>query len=51
MTPPIPGLHAHIFRHTAAHRWMAEGAFETDLMCIMGWRFPQILRRYGASAE
>lgn len=50
MDPPIPGLHAHMFRHTAAHRWMAEGASETDLMRIMGWRSPQMLRRYGASA-
>lgn len=50
MDPPIPGLHAHMFRHTAAHRWMAEGAAETDLMRIMGWRSPQMLRRYGASA-
>lgn len=46
----INGLHAHQFRHTAAHRWMAEGANETDLMRIMGWRSPQMLRRYGASA-
>lgn len=41
MTPPIPGLHAYMFRHTAAHRWMAEGASETDLMRIMGWRSPR----------
>jgi integrase/recombinase XerC len=50
LDPPMPGLHAHMFRHTAAHRWMAEGASETDLMRIMGWRSPQMLRRYGASA-
>jgi integrase/recombinase XerC len=50
LIPPVPGLHAHMFRHTAAHRWMAEGASETDLMRIMGWRSPQMLRRYGASA-
>lgn len=50
LDPPIHGLHAHMFRHTAAHRWMAEGASETDLMRIMGWRSPQMLRRYGASA-
>jgi integrase/recombinase XerC len=50
LNPPLPGLHAHMFRHTAAHRWMAEGASETDLMRIMGWRSPQMLRRYGASA-
>lgn len=45
----IPGLHAHMFRHTAAHRWLAEGGGETDLMRIMGWKSPQMLRRYGAS--
>jgi site-specific recombinase XerD len=45
----ILNLHAHQFRHTAAHRWLSEGGGETDLMRIMGWRSPQMLRRYGAS--
>lgn len=45
----IEGLHAHQFRHTAAHRWLAEGGGETDLMRIMGWKSAQMLRRYGAS--
>jgi site-specific recombinase XerD len=45
----ISGLHAHMFRHTAAHRWLAEGGRESDLMRIMGWQSPQMLRRYGAS--
>lgn len=45
----IDGLHAHMFRHTAAHRWLSEGGGETDLMRIMGWKSPQMLRRYGAS--
>jgi integrase/recombinase XerC len=45
----IPGLHAHRFRHTAAHRWLSEGGGETDLMRIMGWKSPQMLKRYGAS--
>ncbi len=46
----LDGLHAHRFRHTAAHTWMAQGGGETDLMQIMGWRSPAMLRRYGASA-
>lgn len=45
----IPGLHPHQFRHTAAHRWLAADGNETDLQRIMGWRSPQMLRRYGAS--
>lgn len=49
LTPPLPNLHAHQFRHTAAHKWLAAGGNETDLMRLMGWRSPQMLRRYGAS--
>lgn len=45
----IPGLHAHQFRRTTAHRWLAEGGGETDLMRIMGWKSPQMLKRYRAS--
>ncbi|MGN6607778.1 MAG: tyrosine-type recombinase/integrase [Jatrophihabitans sp.] len=45
----IEGLHAHQFRHTAAHSWLSAGGGETDLMRIMGWKSPQMLRRYGAS--
>lgn len=45
----IDNLHPHLFRHTAAHRWLAAGGAEGDLMKNMGWRSPQMLRRYGAS--
>lgn len=45
----IPRLHAHQFRHSFAHRWLAEGGGETDLMRLAGWKSPQMLRRYGAS--
>lgn len=45
----IERLHPHLFRHTVAHRWLAAGGSEGDLMKNMGWRSPQMLRRYGAS--
>lgn len=46
----IPHLHAHMFRHTAAHRWLAAGGTEGDLMRIAGWENPAMLQRYGRSA-
>lgn len=49
LEPPIDNLHAHQFRHTNAHEWLAAGGSESDLMRLMGWKSPQMLRRYGAS--
>lgn len=43
-------LHPHMFRHTFAHEFRAQGGSETDLMNIMGWDSPEMARRYGASA-
>lgn len=43
-------LHAHRFRHTFAHDWMAQGGPEGDLMRLVGWKSRQMLDRYGASA-
>jgi site-specific recombinase XerD len=43
-------MHAHRFRHTLAHQWLASGGHETDLMRLMGWSSREMLLRYGASA-
>jgi integrase/recombinase XerC len=48
-TAGVPALHAHQFRHTAAHEWLNNDGGETNLMRIMGWRSPNMLRRYAAS--
>jgi site-specific recombinase XerD len=46
----IGHVHAHQFRHTFAHQWLADGGNETDLMRLVGWRSREMLSRYGASA-
>lgn len=42
-------IHAHQFRHSFAHQFLAAGGNETDLQRLAGWRSPSMLRRYGAS--
>jgi site-specific recombinase XerD len=46
----VDHLHPHRFRHTFAHLWQKAGGEGTDLMRLAGWKSPQMLRRYGASA-
>jgi integrase len=46
----IGKVHPHQLRHTFAHRWLAEGGNEGDLMRLAGWKSRQMLNRYGASA-
>jgi site-specific recombinase XerD len=46
----IEDLHAHMFRHSFAHQWLAAGGNEGDLQRIAGWASPQMLQRYGRSA-
>jgi site-specific recombinase XerD len=46
----LDGVHAHRFRHTFAHDWLANGGQERDLMRLAGWRTDTMLSVYGASA-
>jgi len=45
----VTDVHPHRFRHTFAHRWLAGGGQERDLMMLAGWRSDDMLSRYAAS--
>lgn len=42
----IGKFHPHMFRHTAAHRWLAAGGSEGGLMAVAGWSSREMLDRY-----
>jgi site-specific recombinase XerD len=46
----LADVHPHLFRHTFAHAWLAQGGQEQDLMMLAGWRSRTMIGRYGASA-
>ncbi|CAN5839460.1 hypothetical protein BH23ACT4_BH23ACT4_16960 [soil metagenome] len=41
----IAGFHPHKLRHTAAHRWLANGGSESGLMAMAGWSRTDMLVR------
>lgn len=42
----IGKFHPHMFRHTAASRWLAAGGSEGGLMAVAGWSSRDMLDRY-----
>ena len=48
-TAGVEGVHAHRFRHTWAHDYLAAGGGEQSLKRLAGWRSDAMLARYGAS--
>jgi integrase/recombinase XerC len=46
-----PGsVHPRLFRHTAAHQFLADGGSEGDLMQPLGLKDAEMTHRYGRSA-
>jgi integrase len=42
----IEDFHPHVFRHTAAQRWLSAGGSEGGLMTVAGWSRRDMLDRY-----
>jgi site-specific recombinase XerD len=46
----IKGFHLHLFRHTAATRWLRARGSEGGLMAVAGWSSRAMLDRYTAAS-
>lgn len=47
----IGHLNPHLFRHTAADRWLSAGGSEGGLMAMAGWSRSEMLARYTAARK
>jgi integrase/recombinase XerD len=47
----IVNFHPHVFRHTAASRWLAAGGSEGGLMTVAGWKRRDMIDRYAATTR
>lgn len=47
----VEDLHAHRFRHTFAHDWLASGGQEQDLKRLAGWSSDAMLAVYARSTQ
>ncbi|HEX2089489.1 MAG TPA: tyrosine-type recombinase/integrase [Actinomycetota bacterium] len=45
----VEALHPHLFLHTFAHSYLAQGGGETNLMQLTGWQDRSMLQRYASS--
>lgn len=45
----IGHVHAHMLRHTFAHRFLEGGGAEGDLQRLGGWESAEVMRRYGSA--
>jgi site-specific recombinase XerD len=46
----ISNFHPHLFRHTAATRWLRHGGSEAGLMAVAGWSTRSMIDRYTAAS-
>jgi len=45
----VPHIHPHSFRHFVANSYQASETRDGEIMSLMGWRSPAMLRRYASA--